>query len=426
MKYWLAVAVLGILAAAGVVAVAMLAAGGPEPRAKWGYAAATLAFLLSAAHGAPVLAFATRLGRGPWGIPLRRAAELFTVAGLVTAPLFVVLLWQLPGWEARPSIWLGWPGAPQLWDSLAIILFSLLGVALLYTSSLPDLAVARDAGAPGVMSRLALGWTGTVRQWRVLSLGVVALGALYLMLFTFVHLLVSSDLALSLVPGWASAVIPPYHALSGLQAGVAATVLALAALRRVGGLAPYADIAPFRAAAKLLLALSLLVFWFIWSEFLTLWYGRMPEERRTLALLMFGPYVLPFVLSLSLNVLCPLVLLIWNPVRESIAGVTLVAGLVVAGNYLDRVRIYVAAWSVAGPVHVGEIPEPLPPLPPAQYPGLLDVLIMLGGPAAVLLLYVLALRLAPPVSLWERNLGRLLRTERPYVKTELAVVAKPS
>jgi hypothetical protein len=398
----------------------VLVAGGPEPRARWGYAAATLAFLLSTAQAAPLLAFATRLAKGFWGIPLRRAAELFAVAGLVTTPLYIVLLFQVPGWRGRPSIWFDWPGAPQLWDSVAIVLLSALGLALLYLTSLPDLAAARDAGSLGLARRLALGWSGTVRQWQLLSGGVVVLGAFYLMQLVFVHLLVVSDLAMSLVPGWKSAVIPPYHAVSGIQAGIATTVLGLAALRRLGGLRRYIGLAPFWAAAKLLLALSLLFFYFTWADLLTYWYGRTPEEVELLALLRFGPYLWPFVLSFALNFVLPFGLLIWNPIRVSIAGPTVVAALVLVGNFLDRLRIYVAAWSVAGPVG-----EPLAPLPPTQYPGPLDVLIVLGSLAAVGLLYLLALRLLPAVSLWEYKTGLLLSGERPYLKTAVAIIAKP-
>src|SRR3712207_4841557 len=131
-RYWLAVAVLGVLAVAGIVALALLAAGGPEPRVTWAYAAATLSFILSTAQAAPILALATRLTRGYWSVPLRRLAELGGVAGLVTAPLFVLLLFQLPEWHHRPSIWLDWPGAPLLWDSIAAVLLAVLGMLLLH------------------------------------------------------------------------------------------------------------------------------------------------------------------------------------------------------------------------------------------------------------------------------------------------------
>src|SRR6188508_398234 len=123
-RYWLAVAILGVLAVGGIIALALLAAGGPEPRVRWAYPAAMLSFILSSAQAAPILALATRLTRGYWSVPLRRLAELGAVAGLVTAPLFILLLVQLPDWHHRPSIWQDWPGAPQLWDSIAIVLLA--------------------------------------------------------------------------------------------------------------------------------------------------------------------------------------------------------------------------------------------------------------------------------------------------------------
>jgi hypothetical protein len=418
--YWAAALVLAVLAAAGAVALVLLAAGGAAPRARWGYTAATLAFLLSTAGAAPLLAFASRLGRGSWAIPLRRVAELFALSGLVLAPGYVLLLAQLPDWRGRPSIWFDWPGAPGVWDGVAVASLALAGLALVYGSSLPDLAAARDvrrarAGA------LALGWSGSLRRWDVVGLAAKALGALYALLFVYVNLLVSSDLAMSLVPYWSSAVIPPYHAVSAFEGGVAATILALAVARRLGGLERYVTRDQFHAAAKLLLALALLYFYFTWCELLTYWYGRRPEEVWLLGLLMVRSYGVPFLLAFGLCSVAPFGLLLWNRVRGSIGGATVAAALVLVGLLFDRVRMYVAAWQVAGPI--GQAPGELPPL---RWPGLLDALVLVGLPAAVLLLYLLALRLVPAVSLWEYRQGRLLRVEQQFGRTRVAVIAKPS
>jgi molybdopterin-containing oxidoreductase family membrane subunit len=334
--------------------------------------------------------------------------------------LLVVLLFQLPDFRGRNSIWFDWPGAPQLWDAVAVVLFALLGLALLYLSSLPDLAASRDAQVGRRFRRLSLGWSGTTRQWQVLSAGIVVLGSFYLMLFVFVNLVVVSDLAISLVPGWRSAVMPPYQSVSALEAGVATTLLALAGLRRFGGLQDYIGLDPFWSAAKLLLPLALLFFYFTWAELLTNWYGRLPEEQQILSLFMFGPYLWLFVLSFGLNFVLPFFLLIWNPIRVSIAGPTVVSMLVLLGNFVDRVRIYVPSWSVAGPVG-----QTIEQVPPAQYPQTADVLIVLGAIALAVLLYLLALRLLPPISVWEYKQGLLLSGERAFVRTALRVIAKP-
>jgi hypothetical protein len=66
------------------------------------------------------------------------------------------------------------------------------------------------------------------------------------------------------------------------------------------------------------------------------------------------------------------------------------------------------------------------PLPPTHWPGPLDLLIVLGGTAAVGLFYLLALRLVPPVSLWELRSGERLAVERRYLDIEVDVVARPS
>src|SRR5207237_5746575 len=100
------------------------------------------------------------------------------------------------------------------------------------------------------------------------------------------------------------------------------------------------------AASKLLLALSLLWFYMWWAEFLTHWYGRTPQEQRLLALLDFGPYFPVWLLGFGLAVALPLALLIWNRVRRSITAATIVAVSILAGNFFDRVRVYVAAFSI--------------------------------------------------------------------------------
>src|SRR5205085_8510858 len=150
----------------------------------------------------------------------------------------------------------------------------------------------RVGGAPGSVLRPSSFvwnyWLGTERQWRALVRAQIWLGALYLMLFTYVHLVVVSDLAMSLVPAWGSANMPPYQVVTSLEGGVAVALVALAAARRFGGLQRYVGRDTFHAAAKLLLALALLWFYLFWSELLTYWYGRTPDEQHLLELLMFG------------------------------------------------------------------------------------------------------------------------------------------
>jgi molybdopterin-containing oxidoreductase family membrane subunit len=417
---WIAIVLFGLLGLVGIVCVVMLLLSGPLPYAKWGYTAAALGFLVSTAQATPVLAFATRFAKGYWAIPLRRAAEIYTLSGLITTPLFIILLNQLPGWDKRWSIWNDWPGAPQFWDSVAILLISFAGLALLYLTNIPDFAAARDAGMGDIYRRLALGWTGTIRQWRSLRVGLVPLGAFYLMWLTYVHVFLVSDLAMSLVPGWKSAIFPAYHEISSLQAGVATTLITLYLIRRLGHLERYIGVDPFWGASKLMLGLTLLFFYFTWSEFLPYWYARIPEEMHLIDLLMLGVYRGFFILSFSLCFITPFLLLIWNPIRKSVTGPTAVACIILLGHFIDRIRIYVASWSVAGPVG-----QHLDHMPAVYWPGLLDIGVVVGAISGTIFLYLLALKVVPPISIWEYKTALLYTVERRYLRTEVAVVAKP-
>ncbi|TAK33148.1 MAG: hypothetical protein EPO21_13715 [Chloroflexota bacterium] len=424
--FWIAVLVLGILSVLGVIGAVLRIAGGFADRAAWGYYATIFACLVAAAQGAPILATATRITRAQWGRPVRRAAELLGVVGLLNAAWSIPLLLALPPTTGRKTIWfdLGW-GAPGFWDGFALFLLVFLGLVLLYLDALPDLAAARDqlGARHGLYSRLALGWRGTKLQWVILQRGLVLLGIFYLMLFVFVQYLISSDFSMSLVPGWRSAVYPPYTIVTSLESAVAASIVVLFLLRVAGGLREQIGLDQFWSLAKILLALVLFWFYFFWSDLMILWYGRIPSEIATLELVLAGPYFVPFVLGALLMFVVPFALLIWNKLRVSIWGPTLVSVIVLIGLFFDRVRFYVSAWSVAGSANYAEGQWQIPP---TQFPDLVDILVIVGAVSLGALLVLGATRLLPTLSLWSVEEGRLLETTRAYLRTHVRVLGKPN
>lgn len=427
----------GVLAAAGIAALLLLAIQRTEPVSRWAYTALTLDFLLSTVQAMPALALLSRATTGYWGIPLRRIADLGVVASLVTTALFILLLAEVPHRVRWASTWNGWPlGGALVWDTLALVLEIVAGLGLLYFAAQPDLAELRDdthrgrtLGRNAFVGKFGGRWMGTVRRWQVPTLGVTTLGAYYFGIYVYLHYLLTSDLLMSLVPGWHSSDIPPWHVISGVEGGVASAVLALALLRRLGGLERWIGRDVFHACGKLLLALSLLFLYFFWAEFLTYWYGRTPGEIWLLALLMFGPTFVPLVIALCCCFALPFLLLLWGPIRHSVAGPVAASAIIVVGLYFDRIRNYVPAWTQQLPLGTptpGYHLEFVAPVPFFRYPNWLDVGVMVGAPAAVAFLYLLALYFLPPISLWEFKLDRMLRFSRPYLKkSEATVVAKP-
>ncbi|MBI4200179.1 MAG: hypothetical protein HY535_06880 [Chloroflexi bacterium] len=433
--------VTGLLFLLGIIGFVLRAAGdGFERREPWGYFAATVAYLLGTAVAAPLVAVALRLVKAHWRRPMVRIAEVYSVVGLLVLLMFVPLLFLVPSAAGRRTLWLQaepdktlgslgvvprlvLPGAPHVYITILLASLVLCALALLWLSARPDLAMVRDARGGrlrGLGGWMAGKWRGSRKEWKVHRAGVGLLGGFFFLLLVGTVAFFSVDFALALVPGWKDSVFPAAQALSALQGGLATVVFTLYLVRRFGHLERYIHMEHFWGASKILLALSLLWFYFWWSGFVVFWYGRLPVEQNLLQLLMFGPYRPVFLLAFALNFLAPFLTLLWNGVRRSTWGPPLAAFFILVGTFLDKVRIYVAAYSVEDiAAHT------LEKVPPAHLPDVFDLMIMAGGVSGGIFLFLVAARLVPIFSLWEMAEGFRLRAVRPFLRTRLVVLGKP-
>jgi len=434
--FWRAVTVFAILSVLGIVGFLLRLSDGFSDKAVWGYHAALFAFILTTAQAAPIVAIALRLTKAHWRRPISRAAELWTVVGLVGILLFIPMLWVLPGLEdGRRSLWFFDPGevprfSPHIWATLALIFLVIVGIVLLWVSALPDLATVRDNSSgwrQRLAKRMAWGWVGTSQQWNMLHHRIGALGALYFMMMVFVHFLISVDFVMALVPGWIDALFPATHAANALQAGTATVLLTMFCLRQFGGYKEYIGLDQFWSLGKLMFALSLLWFWFWFSSFIVLWYGRKPAEQAALELMMVGPYLWVFMTAFILNFVVPLFTMMWNPLRKSIWGPTLIATSVLIGTFFDRIRLYVAAYSVPGigEQNVDKHELHLDAIPKANLPDMVDIFLIVGTISGAILIYILASRVFPIVNIWEQRELLLYRVHKRFHRAEVVVLGKP-
>ena len=423
-RFWLAVLVLAGLLVLGIIGFIIRLSDGFSDHTRWGYYAAIFAYILTTAQAAPLVAIALRALKTHWRRPLSRAAELFAVVGVFNLLLYIPLMMVLPVTDGRRTIWVNWPGhSPHVYDTLAMVFLVLCGLALLYVSALPDIAAGSKklSGIRGsLLRKLTLSWQGTAYQWRIQRAGIGILGGLYFMFLVFTHFLIASDFAMSLVPGWKDSIFPPWHALGALQAGLATVMVTMFVLRVAGGYREYIGLNQFWSLSKILLALTLLWAYFWFSGFLTFWYGRQPIEQNIIRFLFVESYRVPFLLAIIFNFVTPFALLLWNGVRKSILGPTLAAASILVGTFFDRIRIYVASMSVQD-ITAHELESlPAPVLPEAA-----DVLILIGGIGGALLVYLLATKVLPVVSLWETKEGLLYQIARPMLRARYMILGKP-
>ncbi len=424
--YWRWVLLLGALSLLGVVGFVIRAGDGFDEIKPWGYHVGTMAFIFSTFTAAPIVSAGLRLTKAHFRRPITRIAELHALSGLIVLLMLIPALRALPTLIGRPDIWFDFGlGSPDSWELVAMAAMLLAGVLLLWVVALPDLAAVRDHMPPSARQRLAsmlsLGWVGNLRAWRVHYMGSLVLGGSFLLLYPLIQTLFSSDFHLSLVPGLKDAIFPATMTLVGMQGAVATTIVAMFIVRRFGGYEQYIGVDQFWALSKPLLAFSLLWFYFWWASFLTFWYGRTPAEVSILQLLFLGPYKFVFMASLILNFLGPLLALMWNPVRRSVWGPTIVSVGILIGTWLNSMRIYASAASVRSEEVFGHYLETVPPM---QWPDLADVMLSVGAISASALVFLLAAKIVPVISIWEVGEGLRLVKVRRYYHRWVRVIAK--
>ena len=272
--------------------------------------------------------------------------------------------------------------------------------------------------------------SGSPKEWNLHKSALGILGAFYITAYAMTHLVLSSDFAMTLVPGWKDPIFPAFHAITGLQMGTALLIVTMYLLRRLGGLGRYFELEQFWGYSRLLLALSLFWFYFWWCAFILFWYARLPHEQGVIALFVSGdfavenilarPQFLMFAGAISFSFILPFLLLMWNILRRSIVWPTVVGLIVLVGGFFDRMRLYANSWSID---QVGG--HGLDHMPTVNGPGLPDLLVFIGMVSSVLFLYLLISRLVGFVSVWETREALLLRFIKPWGVGYAHVVVKP-
>jgi molybdopterin-containing oxidoreductase family membrane subunit len=422
--------ILGLLTLLGIVAVVIKALQDLDDQTKWGYTAATVGFLLTVGGGAPLVAIAPVLAKANWVRPLTRIASAFTAVGIVTILLTIPLLFVLPPLVTegarRRSIWFESPDyMPHMFIILGMLTLLIAGLGLLYTIALPDFAAMRDHATGRRQSfgkTMARGWVGTTVQWRTLRMRIGMFGTFYFLILIYVNFLYTSDFAMSVVPGWRDAIFPMYHAMSSIQGGLALVIVTAWMARRTLRLENYLRLDQFWSLGRLLFASSLLWVYFFFSAFIVFWYGRTYSDQAWVDLLIRGPLIWAFIPALFMCFLVPWWWLVWNRVRTSVTGPAIGSVIVLVGLLLDRIRLYVSAWSVP-PERIHE--RFLTVIPGTVWPDVFDYFIILGGISAAALVALTVFRILPVVSIWQMQEYQLLSKPVKFIRGHGVLVAKP-
>ncbi|MHB8619233.1 MAG: hypothetical protein ACYDAG_06660 [Chloroflexota bacterium] len=347
----LAVGAAWVMVAGGMGGLITILLRGPSG-AGWGYAVASGLFLLDTAQAAPLVMLAAWLAGVGWARWALRPALLLGTAGVVPAVLIGPAV--IHPASSGPTL-----AVPPMATLAGLGLLAVLGPAIAWIDGGTDArrayrGFAKPGGARGPLAAIERrrgGW-------------LLAGGTAYLLAW-----LVANGDAGALAPAarigqaWTASVL-----LGSVQGGLASGILALATIRFFGGLERLLKAAIFRGPARLLLATTLVL-----GPVQALAWRPWTTNRPGVALLAAELFLAYFLPALMLFPSLP------GNSRRGAMGPAVGAGLIVLGRYVESVERY------AGPA--------------AHAPGWAGALVVLGAPAAVVLLYIGALRLVPPLPL---------------------------
>jgi Ni/Fe-hydrogenase subunit HybB-like protein len=277
---WLT-AILLLLVVGGVLSFAIGSAGAHSDEV-WQIYLVNFVFWTGVAQAGVVFSCALRIARGRWGTPVMRVAEGFSAFLPVSFLLLVVLL--LGRKSILPYATLdyhhkeAWLNTPFLVGRHVVGLLILFSLSLLYVyySLRQDLG-GFETRLSGLASRIASGWKGEEERKslfaRLLRLAP-AISLLYAVFFSFV----AWDFMMSLDTHWYSTLFGIYYFEGSFLGAIGLVTLLSIFLRKHLGLGEYITSSQFRDLGKLMFGFSLGWCYLMFSQFLAIWYGNMPEE----------------------------------------------------------------------------------------------------------------------------------------------------
>ncbi|MFZ1906279.1 MAG: NrfD/PsrC family molybdoenzyme membrane anchor subunit [Steroidobacteraceae bacterium] len=366
----------------------------------WSFAIADYVWWIAIGMGGTFISAALYLVRKDWRSSLSRYAEAMTVFAVSVSGIFPILhlgrpwffYWLFP----YPNIMSAWPQwrSSLEWDFFAVLAYLLISILYWYVGLLPDLATLRDRAVSRRTARFygffALGWRGEARHWRRFETLSLLLAGLAVPLVFSVHSMVALDFSEGLLPGWHSTIFPPFFVAGALFSGFAMVLTLGIPMRRSLGLEAYITGRHLANMAKMLLAAGLVVDYSYLTELFTAFYSMDRYEVALAVRRMVGAYAWVFWSTIFCNVL--LIQLLWWPrVRASRTALFLISVGVLIGMWLERFMLIVTTL----------YQDYLPSSRAMFYPTLWDIAFLAGSIGLFFLLYLLFVRLAPVVSMFE-------------------------
>jgi hypothetical protein len=321
---------------------------GKDPLRAWQAYLVNFLFWAGLSFGAVLFVAVLNITGARWGRPLKRFGEAFGTF-LPIAFVFFLLLYfgrlELFPWIRDPvpgrEMWLN---APFLFirNGIGLLLLSAIAVAMIFFSLKSDRQwrVSLPEGE-GITSEGP--WRVSWRKQQILS-PVMAIA------YAFVLTLVAFDLIMSLDRHWYSTLLGGYFLVGSFYTGIVAIYFLALVAARTEVFKDYLGPRHSHDMGKLVLAFCLFTGYLFYAQFLTIWYGNLPEETRYVILrVKLTPWEPLAWLTLAMVFLLPLIMLLSRRIKLKRLPMILLSLVILVGMWSERFILVVPSlWKRNG------------------------------------------------------------------------------
>jgi hypothetical protein len=326
---------------------------GQDPGSAWVSYVSNWLFFTSISIGGVLLAVATWIVKAKWNWSVRRVSQSFAAF----LPISFLLMLPMLGLGDRYFPWIGmmetdpvvakkaaYLNMPFLVTRNVVFVGLLFGMALyfVYHALRPDMGLTQegaggDASRNAWRARLMQGWRGQEQEEVNSYRRMTTLGPAFVLAYAVGMTVIAYDWVMSLEPHWYSTMMGPWFFMGAFWSGIASTALWSLYLRtRDKAIANHIGLQQRWDLGKLSFAFCVFWTYLFFSQYIVIWYGKLPWEQAWIVRRSAPPWGGYSLLVVILCFLVPFAGLIGRKPKMKPGFLAFFTSVILLGMWLER------------------------------------------------------------------------------------------
>jgi hypothetical protein len=326
---------------------------GQNPESAWISYITNWLFFTSIAIGGVLFAVVTWIVKAKWNWSVRRVSQSF-VAFL---PISFLLLLPMLGLGDRYFPWIemmgvdpivskkeAWLNMPFLVTRNVVMVGLLFGMAIyfVYHALRPDMGLTQaaaggDSARSGWRERLTQGWRGQEQEEVASYKRMTTLAPAFVIVYAVTMTIIAYDWVMSLEPHWFSTMMGPWFFMGAFWTGIASTALWSLYLRtKDRDIEKHIGLQQRWDLGKLSFAFTVFWTYLFFSQYIVIWYGKLPWEQAWIIRRSAEPWGGYSLLVIALCFLVPFAGLIGRKPKMKPKLLAFFTSVILLGLWLER------------------------------------------------------------------------------------------